>query len=103
MLPDVYEADGSLLGIEELEQVLGVESTVVLEYVELGLVRPRTEPAAGWRFSPPEVVRLARAVRLARELELHAAGAALLVELLEERERLRHRVICLERLAGTDR
>jgi hypothetical protein len=33
-------------------------------------------------------------------LELHAAAATVLVELLEERDALRRRLACLERLAG---
>jgi chaperone modulatory protein CbpM len=85
--------------MDELDAVLGVETRVVADYVELGLVRPTT---GGGRVSlgVDEVARLSRALRLARELELHAAAAALLVELLEERDDLRRRIACLERLAG---
>jgi len=39
-------------------------------------------------------------LRLARELEMHAAAAVLVVELLEERDSLRRRVSRLERTAG---
>jgi chaperone modulatory protein CbpM len=85
--------------MDELDAVLGVETRVVADYVELGLVRPTT---GGGRVSlaVDEVARLSRALRLARELELHAAAAALLVELLEERDDLRRRIACLEQLAG---
>lgn len=98
---ECLEADKGMLGFEELREALGVESAVVVEYVELGIVGPRPEPAGAWRFSAPEVARLARAVRLSRELELHAAAAALVVDLLEERERMRRRITCLERLSET--
>jgi hypothetical protein len=84
---------------EQLGEALGVEARVVAEYVELGFVRPRRravrEPLTG-----DDIARLSRALRLARELELHAAAAAMLVELLEERDALLRRVACLERLAG---
>lgn len=99
-MPREYvEADTRMLGFEELREALGVESSVVVEYVELGLVGPRPEPAGGWRFSAYEAARLARAVRLSRELELHAAAAALVVDLLEERERMLRRITCLEQMS----
>lgn len=76
---------------------LGVEASVVMEYVELGLVEPLAGPE--WP-AEADLARLARALRLAREFELHAAAAALLVELLEERDALARRVACLERLVS---
>lgn len=76
---------------------LGVETAIVMEYVELGLVEPATGPEA---LAEADLARLARALRLAREFELHAAAAALVVDLLEERDALRRRVACLERLAS---
>ena len=99
MQRDSPEAGFAPIGLEELGEALGVETSVVVEYVELGLAGPRPEPAGLWRFTPPEAARLSRAVRIARELELHAAAAALVVDLLEERERMRRRISCLERLA----
>jgi chaperone modulatory protein CbpM len=98
---ECLEAESSPIGLEELGEALGVETSVVIEYVELGLAGPHPEPAGGWRFTPPEAARLSRAVRIARELELHAAAAALIVDLLEERERMRRRIAGLERLAGS--
>jgi len=93
------EPDAGLVSVDELGTVLGVEARVVTEYFELGLVRPAsgTERPS---LTASEVARLSRALRLARELELHAAAAAMLVELLEERDDLRRRLVCLERLLG---
>ena len=81
----------------DLGAKLGVEAAIVMEYVELGLVRPATGPAA---LAEADIARLSRAVRLAREFELHAAAAALVVDLLEERDALRRRVACLEQLVS---
>jgi len=100
MQRDFHEAESAPIGLEELGAALGVETSVVVEYVELGLAGSRPDRAGRWRFTPPEAVRLSKAVRLARELELHAAAAALVVDLLEERERMLHRIACLERLGG---
>jgi chaperone modulatory protein CbpM len=92
----------TLVSLDELLVALGVEDRVVTEYVELGIAKPRRE-AGGPAFTPAEVARLTRALRLARELELHAAAAALLVDLLEERDDLVRQVGRLEReLRGID-
>jgi chaperone modulatory protein CbpM len=93
------EPQAGLVAVEELGNVLGVEARVVTEYVELGLVTPAVR-AERSSLTVAEVARLSRALRLARELELHAAAASVLVELLEERDELRRRLACLERLLG---
>ena len=85
---------------DSLGEALGVEAAVVMEYVELGLVTPPHRPARDV-LAPADLARLSRALRLARELELHAAAAAMLVELLEERDALRRRIACLEQVAGS--
>ncbi len=99
MLPTGPDAPPGLMGWEELLAALGVESRVVTEYVELGFVVPA---GTGTRrsFTVTQAARLARALRLAHDLELHAAAAVLLVELLEEREALMRQVRNLERVAG---
>jgi chaperone modulatory protein CbpM len=93
------EAEAGVVAVDELGAVLGVEARVVAEYVELGLVRPALR-ARQPSLTVTEVARLSRALRLARELELHAAAASVLVELLEERDDLRRRLACLEQLSG---
>jgi chaperone modulatory protein CbpM len=84
------------MSIEELCVALHVERVALHEFIELGLARPCAAPGGALLVSAAEAARLSRALRLARELELHAAGAALLVDLLEERERLLHRLAALE-------
>lgn len=100
MSRDLLEADTGPLALDELREALGVESSVVIEYVELGLVGPQPELPDRWRFTASQVARLSRTLRIAHDLELHAAAAALLVDLLEERERMQRRIACLERLVG---
>lgn len=93
------EAEAGFVAFEEIGEVLGVDATLVMEYVELGLVHPVDESPGG-ALTAADVARLSRALRLSRELEVHAAAAAMLVELLEERESLRRRLACLEQSRG---
>jgi chaperone modulatory protein CbpM len=90
------EAETGSVAVAELGAVLGVESRVVMEYVELGFVGAGRRSA----LAANDVARLSRALRLARDLELHAAAAAMLVDLLDEREALRRRIARLERVTG---
>jgi len=93
------ELGGIATTFDSLGEALGVEAAIVMEYVELGFVQPRHR-AAREMLTPTDLARLSRALRLARELEVHAAAAAMLVELLEERDALRRRIACLEQVAG---
>lgn len=93
------EHEDAPVALEELGETLGVETRVLVEYLELGLVAPAAS-ATRAGLTAQDIARLVRALRLARELELHAAAAATLVELLEERDELRRRLACLEHIAG---
>ena len=95
-----HEPDPGTIAFEDLGEALGVEATVVMEYVELGLVHP-CQQATSRTLTAADVARVSRALRLAREFDVHAAAAAMLVELLEERDALRRRVAYLEQVAGT--
>jgi chaperone modulatory protein CbpM len=92
------QADDVLCDLAELAEGLGVHETLVIEFVELGVVPAPGPVPAGWRFTAGAIERLTRAARLSRELELPALGAAVVLELLDERHALRARVRALERL-----
>lgn len=101
MPADMPEVGAGPVDVEDLGEVLGVEARVVAEYLELGLAGPGRGGTVRRSLSTPEIARLSRALRLARELEMHAAAAVLIVELLEERDSLLRRVSRLERTAGS--
>lgn len=63
----------------------------VYTLVEEGIVEPMGRDPARWRFRGIAVHRVRRAVRLERDLGVNAAGAALVLDLLEEIEALRAR------------
>ena len=93
---DLLPVPAELMSVEELCVALHAEDVALYEFIDLGLARPSAGPGGVLLVTVTEAARLSRALRLARELELHAAGAALLLDLLEERERLLRRLETLE-------
>ncbi len=86
---------------EELELTLGelcrachLPAEHILALVDEGVIEPQTphpEPAR-WRFQAVCVKRVHRASRLERDLGINAAGVALVIELLDEIDRLHARL-----------
>lgn len=76
------------LSLSELCAVCTVNSALVLEMVQEGILEPVGGTAADWSFSGTSVRRV-RVVRdLQHDLDVNLPGAALALDLLEELERL---------------
>jgi chaperone modulatory protein CbpM len=69
------------LTIDELSGACAVSRERIVELVELGMFEART--AGGERLGGEALRRARLALRLQRDLELNAAGAAVVVELLD--------------------
>lgn len=65
--------------------------------VDEGVLVPRGDDQQAWRFEGAALQRARAALRLTHDLELNPAGAALVLELLDEIDALRAR---LRRLGG---
>lgn len=70
----------------------------VFALVEEGVIEPRGANPGQWRFRAICVKRVQRAYRLERDLGVNMAGAALIIDLIEEIEQLKTRLRRLERL-----
>ncbi|WP_295543703.1 chaperone modulator CbpM [uncultured Thiohalocapsa sp.] len=88
------------LRLAELTQVCGVSVEQVRAMVAEGMLHPRGTAPEQWVFRGIEVIRVRRALRLQRDLELNLPGTALALELIDEIERLRCRVHRLEQHLG---
>lgn len=86
------------MSLAELCEVCTVTSERIVQLVDEGLVEPVGREPAEWRFSGHSVRRVVVAERLSRDLRLNAAGAALVLDLLDEVTQLRQRLIRLENL-----
>jgi len=84
------------MSLSDLCKVCTVTSERVVQLVDEGLVEPDGRKPAEWRFSGRSVRRVVVAERLSRDLRLNAAGAALVLDLLDEVKQLRQRLIRLE-------
>ena len=87
------------MSLSDLCEVCTVTTERVEQLVDEGLVEPVGREPAEWRFSGHSVRRVVVAERLSRDLRLNAAGAALVLDLLDEVTQLRQR---LQRLEDTD-
>lgn len=81
----------------ELSRVCRTEVDQLVELVMEGVLTPSGEDPERWCFGGATLKRARVALRLTRDLELNAAGTALVLDLLDENDALRSR---LRRLGG---
>jgi len=85
------------MNLHDLAQRCEVETHIVIEMVEEGVLEPEGSRPEEWQFRGPDLIRLHRALRLQQDLEVNLPGIALAMELLEELDDLRARIRLLER------
>jgi len=93
---EVLEEDVELT-LAELCFACQVPAERVIELVQEGIVEPSGRNPAHWRFQGVSVCCVRSVLRLERDLGINIAGAALVLDLLEEIQALRRRVRRLER------
>lgn len=90
-----------LYSITELHEIIGVETQVIVEYVEYGVLEPENKNEKypdHFQFSSSQLERLRRGIRLQHDLALNTAGVALALELIEELNSTRSQLKELEHL-----
>lgn len=91
------------LTLHELCHDCQVNAEYVIELVEFGIVQPRRgRTPREWVFAGDDLVRVKKAERLRRDLEVNLPGVALSLDLLEEVRALRRQVADLERAFHRD-
>ncbi|MFW5830167.1 MAG: chaperone modulator CbpM [Planctomycetota bacterium] len=83
------ERDLDVLDLQELCRIVRVEATLVEELVAYGVVEAEGEEPTAWRFERSCLRRVRTAVRLHHDLGVNPPGIGLVLDLLEELERLR--------------
>lgn len=85
------------LTLGELCRACALPDERIVEFVAEGIIEPRGRSREHWRFTALSLRRVRRAARLERDLGLNPAGAALVLDLLEEIEALHARLGIRER------
>ena len=80
----------------ELSRACAVNAEWIITLVEEGVLEPVDISSRQWRFSGTCLRRIQVIQRLQRDLNVNLAGAALALQLLEEIDRLRTRLVALE-------
>lgn len=90
--------ESAWLEIGEFCAYLHVERHWVHELVEAGVLEPRGAVPDAWSFPASALVRARATARLVNDLGVNLAGAAVILDLIEERDRLERRLAEIERL-----
>lgn len=86
-----------VLSLDELCTSCGVSYEYIHELVEFGIIEPRGISPESWHFDAEQLRRVRLIMRLEDDLEINLAGAALVLDLLDEIETLRTKVDWLEK------
>ncbi|MDP2369754.1 chaperone modulator CbpM [Rhodoferax sp.] len=92
------------LTLIEIGRACAVETTFVVELVHEGIIAPHAgRDPEDWRFPATQLRYVSVAARLQRELGVNLAGAALVLQLLDEVETLRAQIAANPADTGDDR
>ena len=80
------------LTLHELCRFCDADEAWVVELIQHGVVEPHGSGEAEYSFGQISVLRAKKARRLNRDLGINAAGVAMVIELLEERDEIRRRL-----------
>ena len=84
--------DEVALTLEELAQACAVEPQWIVERVEAGILGDGSMHVTSWHFTSIDLTRARRMRQLERDFDAVPELAALMVDLLEEVERLKRRL-----------
>lgn len=90
--------ESAWLEIGEFCACLHVERHWVYELVDAGVLEPRGAEPDAWAFPASALVRARATARLVNDLGVNLAGVAVILDLIEERDRLERRLEEIERL-----
>ena len=85
------------LSLEEFCDICHVTSALLDDFVAYAIIHPPGESRAEWRFNLHELRRVQKALRLQRDLGINLAGAALVLDLLDELNEVRERLEVIEK------
>jgi chaperone modulatory protein CbpM len=94
--------DHGSISLVEIVAYTRVDRTLVIEMVDAGLLEPVGTAIDHWQFATRDLRRLRSAQRLVSDLGVNLSGAALILDLIEERDALLARVDALHRFLSAE-
>ncbi|MEN8214067.1 MAG: chaperone modulator CbpM [Pseudomonadota bacterium] len=86
-----------MLTLAELSRACTMHADWIIDLIDEGIIEPRGREIAEWRFSGASLNRVQCVMRLQRDLGVNLAGAALVLELMDEIQQLRSHLQVVER------
>ena|SRR3990167_19394 len=87
----------SMLSLDELCQICHVSPDFISDLITYEIVYPEGDTQDEWVFNVMQLQRVKTVLRLQRDLEMNLAGVAVVLDLLDEVEKLRAKAELLER------
>jgi chaperone modulatory protein CbpM len=84
--------DEGVLSIDELARACGAETQWIIELVTVGVLDPEGKESSRWRFRAADLTCARRVARLQRDFDASLDAAAVMLDLLEQIQRLRARL-----------
>lgn len=84
------------LSLGELSKACSVHAEFIMELVEEGIIEPVDPRTSHWIFTGSTLKRVRAVVNLQRDLGVNLAGVALVLDLIQEIERMRARLTISE-------
>jgi chaperone modulatory protein CbpM len=86
--------EDSIFTLEELSASCAVKTEYIIELVEEGIVEPMQQQGNQnlWTFTGHSLLRVRKTQRLQHDLGVNLAGAALVLDMMEEIDQLRERL-----------
>ena len=85
-----------VLTLSELCRFCQTDDAWIVELVQNGVLEPQGRAIEEWTFQAVHIARAKKARRLNRDLGVNAAGVAVILDLLDERDALRRKLAWLD-------
>jgi chaperone modulatory protein CbpM len=78
-------------GLLDICRLCNITAEAVCDMIDEGLIDPRGREPMQWRFTAVQIRRIQVTIRLQRDLRINLPGCALVLDLLEELDKLQRR------------
>ncbi len=94
----VIETTETCLTLDELCEICQIPEEFVYDLVARVIIFPANDKRGEWVFDMVQLQRIKTVIRLQQDLEINLAGVAVVMDLLDEMERLKAKAALLDRL-----